>query len=69
MSHIAWFEFLDQRADRGESISFGHRDLQSHFGMDEENARAINAGWIYTQDRVLPVAERVALYLQTVTPC
>jgi hypothetical protein len=64
MSHIAHFEFLDQHAERGGSIQFAFRPLQAQFELDEENARAIHAGWVFTfADKELSAAERVQIYL------
>lgn len=66
MSHTAYFEFLDSHAERGGSIQFAYRPLQARFELDEENARAIHAGWVFTfADKELSAAERVAIYLTT----
>lgn len=73
MSHIAWFEFLDRLDDEGGARRMNsHRHLQLAFGLPKEKAGAIHAGWIATCDeRELPAAERVKLYLKLVedAPC
>lgn len=73
MSHIAYFEFLDRLDDEGLARRmYSHRQLQLAFGLPKEKAGAIHAGWIATCDeRELPAAERVKIYLSLVedAPC